>query len=438
MASIKPRWTLLSNEDMLQELQRDSFGYFLHESNAVNGLVRDRSKKDSPAGIAAIGLALSTYPVGIERSFITRAEGIRRTLATLRFFRDSPHGTGPRATGYKGFYYHFLSLRTGRRVMDCELSTIDTAILLAGMLVSASYFDRDTSAEREIRQIADWLYRRADWSWALAGGRAVSHGWKPGHGFLKYRWQGYSEALLLYILGLGSPSHPLPASSYAAYTTGFRWKKYGPHSFLYAGPLFIHQLPQVWLDLRRLRDTYMRRKGTDYFENSRRATLVQQRYAIQNPARFAAYSERCWGITATDGPGNETRLVNGVKRRFFGYRARGAPLGPDDGTIAPWAAVTSVTFAPEIVLPTIRHFDGRRTRQHKEYGFEASFNPTYPTRHTDGWVARWHYGLSQGPLILMIENYRSGLVWRLMRNCGYVVTGLRRAGFEGGWLGRNS
>jgi hypothetical protein len=435
----KQTWDRLSDDAMLHELQRDSFEYFLNESNPTNGLVRDRSKRDSAASIAAVGLALSVYPVGVERSFITRAEGIGRTLATLRFFRDSAQGIGSRATGYKGFYYHFLSLRTGRRVWDCELSTIDTAILLAGALVAASYFDRATAAEREIREIADELFGRVNWTWALAGGRTAAHGWKPRHGFLKYRWRGYSEGLLLYILGLGSPSYPLPADSYVSFTSGFRWKKYGPYSFLYAGPLFIHQLPQIWLDLRGLTDGYMRRRRTDYFENSRRATLVQQLYAAQNPARFMRYSVHCWGTTATDGPGNKTRYVNGRKRRFFGYLARGAPWGPDDGTIAPWAAVASLPFAPDIVLPTIRFLDGLRLRSRASYGFESSFNPTYAQRgNPNGWVSRSHYGLSQGPVVLMIENYRTGLIWELMRNCPYIVKGLRRARFEGGWLARNS
>jgi len=421
----------LSDDRMLEELQRDSFDYFLRQSNPENGLVRDRSKKDSPASIASVGMALSAYPVGIERSFISRAEGLQRTLATLRFFRNSVQDRSPRATGYKGFYYHFLSLRTGRRVWDCELSTIDTAILLVGVLVAAAYFDGRTPGESEVRDIADELYRRADWQWALAGGRTVSHGWRPGRGFLKYRWRGYSEALLLYILGLGSPTYPLPAGSYAAWAGGFRWKKYFGRRFLYAGPLFIHQLPQVWLDLRGTQDKYMRRHRLNYFENSRRATLVQQRYAIKNPHGFARYGKHCWGITASDGPGNETRTLDGTRRTFFGYLARGVPLGPDDGTISPWAAVASLPFSPEIVLPTIRYLDGLHLRGRKAYGFESSFNPTYPAAgNPNGWVSRWHYGLSQGPIVMMIENYRSGLIWKLMRSHPYIARGLRRAGFR--------
>jgi len=414
---------------MLHELQRDTFGYFVREANPANGLVLDNSKKGSPASIASVGLSLSAYPVGVERGFISRAQAVKRTLATLRFFWKSTQGTGPRATGYKGFYYHFLSPRSGARSGNCELSTIDTALLLAGVLVSAAYFHRNTGEEREIREIADALYLRVDWKWAQ------NHGWKPGRGFLKYRWQGYNEALLIYVLGLGSPTHPLSKESYKAWTAGFQWRSLYGHKFVYAGPLFIHQLPQVWLDLGGIQDEYMHRKGSDYFENSRRATLAQQRYAAENPAGFTGYSEHCWGITASDGPGNVMRWIGGIKRKFFGYVARGIPDGPDDGTIAPWAAVASLPFAPEIVLPTVRHFDGLHLRGDNHYGFEASFNPTYPVKgKPNGWVGRWHFGLNQGPVILMVENYRNRFVWNLLRGCPYVVRGLRRAGFKGGWL----
>jgi hypothetical protein len=422
-----------SDDAMLHQLQREAFEYFIKESNPSNGLVKDKSQTGSPASIAAVGLALTAYPVGVERSFISRAHAAKRTLATLRFFWNSTHGTGVEATGYRGFYYHFLSMRTGRRVWKCELSTVDTALLLAGALVAASYFDRNTTEEREIRDLADGMYLRADWQWAQAGATAVNHGWKPGtgHGFLKYRWEGYNEALLLYILGLGSPTHPLPSESYSAWASGFQWKDHFGFKYLYAGPLFIHQLPQVWLDLRAIQDHYMREKNSDYFENSRKATLVQQRYAIENPGKFAGYSDVCWGVTASDGPGKETRRIDGVRRRFLGYRARGVPDGPDDGTIAPWAAVTSLPFAPEIVLPAMRHFDHLHLRDNMPYGFKASFNPTYRIKgQANGWESPWHYGLNQGPVVLMIENYRTGLIWKLMQRSPYVVDGLRRAGFR--------
>ena len=213
------------NDKMLESLQQETFEYFLHEDNPANGLVADKTRAGWPASIAAVGLALASYPVGVERGFCTRDNAIKKTLTALRFFRNSPQGTEADATGYKGFYYHFLDMKTGRRAWKCELSTVDSAFLLAGMLTAAAYFDRDSEAEQEIRKLADELYQRADWQWAQNGGATVTHGWKPESGFLPFRWEGYDEALLLYVLGLGSPSHPLPAESYAAWASTYEWKK---------------------------------------------------------------------------------------------------------------------------------------------------------------------------------------------------------------------
>jgi hypothetical protein len=427
----------LDDDQLLDRLQWETFKYFLKEANPANGLVADKTRADWPASIAATGLALAAYPIGVERGFMTRAAAARITLTTLRFFRNSAHSPAPDATGYKGFYYHFLDMTTGRRAWQCELSTVDTAFLLAGALTAATYFDRDSEQEGQIRMLADELYRRADWRWAQNGAATLTHGWKPQRGFLRYRWQGYDEGLLLYVLGLGSPTHPLPAESYAAWLSTYSWRKIYGYELLYAGPLFIHQLSHIWIDFRDIQDSYMRAKGIDYFENSRRATCVQQEYAIRNPREFTLYSKHCWGITASDGPGPATLEVNGRKRRFFDYVARGAPFGPDDGTLAPWAVVASLPFAPKIVLPTIRYFSEHvKLRQADSYGFKATFNPTYPdtSANEHGWVTPWHYGLNQGPIVLMIENHRSEWLWRLMRRCAYVVQGLRRAGFSGGWL----
>jgi hypothetical protein len=421
----------------LEKLQRDTFRYFLKETNPQNGLVPDNTREGAHCSIAAVGLALAAYTVGAERRYFSRSDAVERTLTTLRFFWNSPQGEEPDATGYKGFFYHFLDMQAGRRAWVSELSTIDTTFLLAGALTSAAYFNLETSAEREIRTLADALYRRADWRWAQNGGLTVTHGWTPERGFIRYRWEGYNEALLLYVLGLGSPTHPLPEKSYAAWTKTYRWRKLYGHEFLYAGPLFIHQLSHVWIDFRGIRDDYMRARGIDYFENSRRATYVQQQYAIRNPKKFKGYNESCWGITASDGPGPATRRIDGRLRRFYDYRARSVPYGPDDGTIAPWAAVASLPFAPEIVLPTIRYMDETYPKMMSEYGFKCSFNPTFTdgSRNNRGWHAKGYYGLDQGPVVLMIENYRSGFPWRLMRQCPYIVEGLRRAGFTGGWLG---
>ncbi len=432
--------TAKTQDKMLEKLQRDTFDYFLKETNTRNGLVADNNSKGAPASIAAVGLALAVYVVGVERKFMSRPEAIKIVLTTLRFFWNSHQGEEKDATGHKGFFYHFLDMNSGKRVWDCELSTIDTTFLIAGALAAAAYFDREAKDECEIRELSDALYRRMDWQWAQNGGLTVSHGWKPERGFLKSRWQGYNEGLLLYVLGLGSPTHPLPESSYKAWTKTYRWKKLYGHEFLYAGPLFIHQLSHVWIDFRGIQDDYMKERGIDYFENSRRATFVQQQYGIRNPKKFKGYSEHCWGFTASDGPGPAIHRVNGSERRFYDYKARSIPNGPDDGTIAPWAVVASLPFAPEIVLPTMRYCSEAYPQIMNKYGLRCSFNPSFKDRSQfkEGWHSQRYFGLDQGPVILMIENYRSGFFWSLMKRCPYLVTGLHRAGFENGWLATNA
>ncbi len=424
-------------EAELERLQLETFSYFLHETNPENGLVLDKTAPNWPSSIAATGLALASYPVAVERGFITRDSAVETVLTTLRFFWNSIQGPEPDATGYHGFYYHFLDMQTGRRAWQCELSTVDSAFLFVGALTTGVYFDADVPKEREIRNLADAIYTRADWQWAQNKSATVTHGWKPERGFLKYRWKGYDEALVLYILGLGSPTYALPENSYSVWMSTYEWISCYGYEYLYAGPFFTHQMSHIWIDFRDIQDAFMRSKGIDYFENSRRATYVQQQYAIDNPHKYAGYGRNCWGITASDGPGPGTRIADGQKRRFFDYKGRGVPFGPDDGTIAPWAIVASLPFAPEIVLPALDYLINEvKLKTGNPYGFKATFNPTYPNRSQNpyGWISPWHYGINQGPIIAMIENYRTGLLWRLMRNCPYIINGLRRAGFSGGWL----
>lgn len=426
----------LNHED-LAHLERDTFKYFAEEMNAENGLVPDSTRKGAPSSIAAVGFALTAYPIGVERGYMSRAEAIKRCLTTLRFFHDGSQGTEPDAIGYKGFYYHFLDMKTGKRAWNCEVSTIDTTYVIAGALTAAMYFDRETEDEREIRSLAEALYARADWRWAQNRGLTVTHGWKPERGFIKYRWTGYSEALILYVLGLASPTFPLPAESYPAWTSTYTWKKLYGHEFLYAGPLFIHHLSHMWIDFRGIQDEYMSGKAMDYFENSRRAIYAQQAYAMRNPKDFVGYERFSWGITASDGPGPAIRRINGRTRRFYDYVARSIPYGPDDGTLAPWAVASSLPFAPEVVLPSLSHINRYYPEMTSKYGFKCSHNPTFTSGKSKqrGWVSQGYYGLDQGPIVMMIENYRSGLIWRLMRQCQYIINGLRRAGFRGGWLG---
>jgi hypothetical protein len=339
----------------LDRIQETALLYYLHETNPDNGLVRDKTDPASPSSIAVLGLALATLPLAVERGVLFRPFAAKRALGKLRFLHELPQGPEPDASGYKGFFYHFLDIETGRRVWQCELSTIDSAILFAGMLTAATYFDQDTADEAEVRRLADGLYRRADWNWARNGGPTLTHGWRPETGFLSSRYEGYDEGLLLYVLGLGSPTYPLPAESYAAFCATYEWKQFYGRELLYSGPLFTHQLSHLWIDFRCIRDAFMRDHRSDYFENSRQATFVQQAYAVHNPMQFVGYGEHCWGFTACDGPGWMKRVVDGVERQFFDYAARGAPLGPDDGTIAPWVVLASLPFAPEIVVPTVRH-----------------------------------------------------------------------------------
>lgn len=425
-----------SEARMLRAIQRDSFTYFLHETNPANGLVVDSTDAGAPASIAAIGLGLAAYPVAVEQGFMARTEAAKRALTTLRFFWDSRQGPEADATGYHGFYYHFLDMRTGARAWQSELSTVDSSFLLAGMLTVAAYFDAAQPVEREIRELADQLYARVDWEWARNGGTTITHGWKPEGGFLRYRWEGYDEAMLLYVLALGSPTHPVPAASYEAWAATYEWRTVYGSPLLYAGPLFTHQLSHIWIDFRGIQDSFMRAHECDYFENARRATQMQQQYAIRNPLGFAGYGEHSWGFTASDGPGEITREVNGITRTFFGYRGRGAPDGPDDGTLAPWGVVASLPFAPEIVLPTIESFWRLRIGGTHRYGFKTTFNPTFPDPRGSplGWISPRHCGLNQGPIVAMIENHSSGLLWELLRGCRYIVAGLRAAGFSGGWL----
>lgn len=416
----------------LRRLQRHSFDYFIHEVNRSNGLVLDKTAPDWPSSIAATGMALTAYPVGVERGFIDRADAVERTLATLRFLAESSQSESADATGYKGFYYHFLHMDTGRRAWQCELSSIDTALLIVGALTAAEYFDRTEPLEVEIRELARFLYERIDWAWMLNGEQTICHGWTPEKGFLPYHWEGYDEALILYFLALGSPTHAIPQTCYDAWCSTYEWRTIYGIPFLYAGPLFIHQMSHIWCDFRGIRDRFMRAHDCDYFENSRRATLIQQQYAIRNVQGFEHVGEWCWGVSASDGPGRETRKVAGVERSFFDYVARGAPYGPDDGTLAPWAVAASLPFAPEVVGPTIAHLSALHIGAPNPYGFKASFNPAYRGAIDDGigWVSPYHFGINEGPTVLMIENHRTGLIWSLMKRCAALNDGLRLAGFR--------
>jgi hypothetical protein len=426
-----------TDEEMLLELQRQSFMYFIQNFKEENGLIADKTQEGSPSSIAVIGIGISCYIVGVERGYISREEAVRRTLAILGFFAGAPQSSAKDAAGYKGFYYHFLDMQSGKRTWDSELSTIDTALLMAGVMHAYSYYNGSSEAEQRIRQMADDLYGQTDWEWALGGTEVLNHGWKPESGFEQYYWgTGYNEAMILYMLAMGSPTYPISDAGYKKWVSTFEWKELYGTAHTFAGPLFIHQLSHVWIDFKGINDDHNRKTGIDYFENSRRATYVQREYAIDNPNKFDRYGKYCWGLSACDGPGPVTLDVHGRMIEFFNYSSRGVG-GPDDGTISPWAIVTSVAFAPEIVIDTVRVIVERlKLLKRLDKGLHAGFNATYPEKaeNAHGWVSPWQFGLNQGPVVLMIENYMTGMVWEHMRGNPYLVAGLKKAGFTGGWL----
>ena len=418
---------------LVNRLQRAAFEYLWQYANPANGLVADTSRPGSPCSIAVVGFALSSYIIAVERAWVSRAAATERVRATLRFFLGSVQAATPEASGYKGFYYHFLDMDSGLRVWNCELSLIDTALLLAGVLSVGQYFDR--APEADIREAAQTLYRRADWRWAQAGATSLSQGWLPEVGFLHYGWEGYNEALLIYILGLGSPTHPLTPDIFAGWTRTYQWERMAGLDVLYSGPLFTHLFPHTWLDLRGIRDAFMRAKRSDYFENTRRSIALQQEYCELNPRGFRGYCRDLWGISAGDGPiGEETREF-AVDGRHFGYMARGIPFGPDDGTLCPWAMPASLAFAPEAALEGTRRLLKEFPQVCVAGRLVSGFNPSIQSDR-GGWVSEGWYGLDQGLLVSQIENARTQLLWRLMRSSQDVRRGLKRAGFSGGWLAR--
>ena len=422
----------LSDDALIERLQHAAFTYLTQYANPENGLVADTSRDGSPCSIAVVGFALSCYPVAVENDWLSRTDAARRTLGTLQFFSQSSQSDGPDATGYKGFYYHFLDMRTGRRVWQCELSLVDTALLMAGILTAACYFDGDGD-EKKIRTLADALYRRVDWRWAQNGTQTVSQGWKPECGFLHYGWEGYNEATILYVLGLGSPTYPLTQDGYQSWGLTYQWENLTGSNVLYSGPLFTHLFSHAWIDFRGIRDAFMREKRSDYFENTKGAIAVHREYGERNPRDFKGYARNFWGITAGDGPSDYELRLDGRDQRFFGYMSRGVPYGPDDGTIAPWAMLATLPFDADAALAGTRHLLDTYPQVCIQDRFSSGFNPTL-TVDGAGWLSDGWYGLDQGLLVMMIENHRTGLIWEIFRKSPHVRAGLKRAGFEGGWL----
>lgn len=457
LAPLQPGEANLPNDAaLLEDLQRRTFNFFWERANPANGLMPDRWPTNAGmASIASVGFALTAYVVGMDAGYITRAQGLQRALATARFFATAPQG--PQASGmagYQGFFYHFLDVQTGHRFGPrVELSSIDTALLIWGLLSVQAYFQGGDAGETELRQLVDTVYGRVNWAWMQQRPNLICMGWSPDTGFKNFiDYHGYDEATYLYLLAIASPTHPMPASAWNdgyCKTYAGKWGRFmGGQEHLNGGPLFWHQYTHCWVDFRGIQDDYMRQRGIDYFENSRRATLAQQAYAQHNPQGWNDYSAQVWGLTACDGPGDFSGLDHqGRRSRFYDYKARGAAATGvlDDGTIAPTAALGSLPFAPEVVVPTLRALRQRFGGViYQRYGFVDAFNTSFRARSVKlsdgryldgfGWVDNDYIGIDQGPIVLMAANHRKALIWKLMRGHPAVVRGLKRAGFSGGWI----
>ena len=402
--------TLSAGDDaLLEDLSKRSFMFFWEHADPATGIVRDRARTNgSPVdtnardvgSIASTGFGLTGLCIAAERGWIPRADAVGRARTTLRFF------TG-RSVHERGWFYHFVNLRTGAREWSSELSSIDSALLLAGVLSVRQCFGSDA----EIVRSATTIYERVDFSWMLAGDPLIlSHGWKPESGFLRSRWDHYSELMLLYVLAIGSPTHAIPPASWRAWrrpTVTFE-------SYSYIGgppPLFVHQYAHAWVDFRGRREREA--PNIDWFENSVIATRAHKAFTLSLAPEFPGYSEHLWGITASD------------SRK--GYVAWGGPPRTNqiDGTIVPAAAAGSLMFAPDITVPAVREMRTRfGDRIYGRYGFTDAFHPA------DGWVNPDVIGIDLGITLLSAENLRTGKVWEWFMRNREVPAALDRVGLR--------
>lgn len=423
------------DDDLLDYLSSAAFSYFTEHVNPDNGLIADCSRVESAASIAAVGFALSSYPVAVERGWLPRENAIAITLKTLQFFHDCRQDEDSEATGHQGFFYHFLDMQTGKRANKCELSTIDTGLLLAGMQVSAAYFDGRNPQEQRIRDLAKKLFDGVNWTWTLTDNNEMQQSWKPETGFAKDDWNGYTEALLMYVMGAACSSHPLPFEIYHRDVKSFDWSRNAGLEWVHASPLFIHLFPQAWMDLRGLDDGFVGKKGLDYFENTRRAVAIQRDYAHFNPNSFVGYGRDTWGLSACQGPDGKHERRDGEELQSDGYAARGVPLGPDDGTLVPWAAAACLAHDPKAALSGLHNVISTYPKVLRNGQFLGAFNPTLSGDGVEGWLAPACFGIDQGLVLMMIENARTGLIWKLTRKSPVFRAGLQALGFKGGWLG---
>jgi hypothetical protein len=394
-----------ADDQFLEAVENASFLYFWEQADPHTGLVKDRNtvnvtgkgppKKEIVASIAATGFGLTALCIGHKRGYISLSNVAARVLTTLEFLSK-------KMPTHRGFFYHWANINTGERVWDSEVSSIDTAILLCGVLTCREYFGYP-----EITRLADLVFNRVDWTWVAEDTALLSHGWTPEVGFLPYRWDYYSELMVMYLLGLGSPSYPLPETTWNAW----KRKTYEYSGLRYVGssaPLFVHQYPQAWFDLRGKRDQH-----ADYFKNSQIATEVHRRFCLDLASQFRDYSDDLWGITASDSQN--------------GYVVWGGPpeVGPIDGTVVPSAAGGSLPFLPEATLRVLKNIKNRYApRTWSRYGFINAFNPL------KDWYDADVIGIDTGITMLMAENLRTGFVWDTFMRSREAQRGLQRAGFH--------
>lgn len=395
---------MLSVKALLETIQRASFEYFLKETNRKNGLVADRAYNsnrgsvNAPASIAATGFGLAAYCVAVERGWVERESARQLVHRTLQFFlEEAPHE--------RGFFYHFMNMKTGERSKNSELSPIDTALFLAGALFAADYFN-----DPELQRMARAIYDRIDFAWMLNNGTTLALAWTPEQGFSKYRWDHYNESMIMYLLAMASSSYPIPAESWKAIRRPVA--SYQGHRLIQMPPLFTHQYSHIFVDFSGKNDGM-----ADYFENSVQASLANRQFAIDQSGLFSTYGPEVWGITASDGP--------------YGYKAYGAPPGwaEHDGTIAPTGCGSSIVFTPRESIACLRHlYEHHYDRLWGRYGFSDAFNLD------QDWYSDVAIGIDQGALLLMIENFRSGLIWRVMMQNPQIRIGLEKAGFVPGTI----
>ncbi|HEY6766181.1 MAG TPA: glucoamylase family protein [Candidatus Sulfotelmatobacter sp.] len=399
-APVFPPFTLSPEDDQfLDEMERANALFFWEQASPKTGMVKDRcnvqiTDQGIVASVAATGFGLTSLCIADKRGFIPSGDALERVFACLRFlWKKVPH--------HRGFFYHFAHIETGERVWDSEISSVDTAILLCGILTCREHF-----RHRDVAQLADLIFSRVDWTWLSEDTSLLPHGWTPEIGFLPYRWDYYSELMMMYLLGLGSSAHPLREETWNA------WKRM---TFEYDGlryigsfaPLFVHQYSQAWFDFRGKRDKY-----ADYFQNSIVATDVHRRFCVELGKQFRDYSDDLWGISAADSE--------------KGYVVWGGPpaFGPIDGTVVPSAAGGSLPFMPQATMRVLRnirnHYGGAWTK----YGFANAFNPL------KNWYDHDVIGIDTGITMLMAENLRTGFVWETFMKTAEAQRGMQRAGFQ--------